>query len=62
MNYHDQMDIGKSAFFGIDLFNFYCTILLEVLSDNGLTEFDIKDLVMQVNEEMQLIPVPNVRP
>lgn len=62
MNYHDQMEIGKEAFKGDDLFNFYCTILMAVISDNGLTLFDIKDLVRQINDEMQEIQVDNTRP
>ena len=62
MDYHDKIEIGKGAFHSKDLFDFFCTILMEVISDNGLTRFDIKDLVMQINDEMQLLPIENIRP
>lgn len=62
MNYDDQIEICKEAFNGEGLFNVLCTILVDVISDNELTTFDIKDLVMQINDEMQLIPIENKRP
>ena len=61
MNYHDQMEIGKNAFFGEELFNFFLTILMDVISDNELTGFDIKDLISQINDEIEPIQLENIR-
>lgn len=61
MNYHDQIYIGKVAFFGEGYFNFLLTVLIDVISDNELTAFDIKDLVRIINEEIEPIQIKNTR-
>lgn len=34
---------------------------MDVIGDNELTRFDIKDLVSAINDELDLIQVENVR-
>jgi hypothetical protein len=62
LNYYDQAEIGKSAFKGDDLFDFFCTLLMDIISDNELTRFDMKDLISAINDEIQMIQVENIRP
>lgn len=62
MKYYDQIDIRKGAFKDDDLFDFFCTILMDVISDNELTRFDTKELVSAINDELELIQVENIRP
>lgn len=62
MKFYDQLEIGKGTFKDEDLFDFFCTVLMDVISNNELTRFDIKDLVSAINDELELIQVENIRP
>ena len=59
MNYYDKIEIHKQAWKDKELFNSYLTVLMDVISDNDLALFAIKELVNAINVELDAIQISN---